>query len=228
MPADPGRFTAAEVPVYSERAVIIRTVAVVPFLILAVACGSAVSDPGPRTVQPGAPGEPSRAVSATTTPKPGHTQADVAFMQGMIGHHAQALEMTALLEGRTDKEDMRLLALRIEVSQADEIGMMQGWLRARGEDAPDVAAHHEHGMLMPGMLTPEEMAELAAATGAEFERLFLQFMVSHHEGALFMVDTLYTNPGAGQEETMSAFAGEVVADQGIEIRRMREMLAAGR
>ena len=185
-------------------------------------------DPAPRTVQPGAPGEPSRTVAATPAPPPGHTQADVEFMQGMIGHHAQALEMTALFEGRTETEDIRMLALRIEVSQTDEIKMMQGWLRARGEDAPDVGAHHEHGMLMPGMLTPEEMGQLEAATGAEFERLFLQFMISHHEGALIMVDNLYANPGAGQEETVSAFSGEVVADQGIEIRRMREMLAAGR
>jgi uncharacterized protein (DUF305 family) len=196
--------------------------------MLGGACGAAVSDPGPRVVQPGAPGEPSRAVLPTAIPKPSHVQADVEFMQGMIGHHAQALEMTALLEGRTGKEDIRLLALRIEVSQADEIRMMQGWLRAKGENAPDVRAHHEHGMLMPGMLTPDDMAQLAAATGAEFERLFLQFMISHHEGALFMVDALYSNPGAGQEETMSAFAGEVVADQGIEIRRMRGMLAVGR
>jgi uncharacterized protein (DUF305 family) len=182
----------------------------------------------PRVVQPGAPGRPTRSVEAVAARPPSHTAADVEFMQGMIAHHAQALEMTALIEARTAKEDIRLLGLRIEVSQTDEIGMMQGWLRARGEHAPDIHEGHAQGMMMPGMLTPDQMRQLTEASGAEFERLFLQFMIQHHEGALYMVDELYRHPGAGQEETMSAFTGEVVADQGIEIRRMREMLAAGR
>jgi uncharacterized protein (DUF305 family) len=116
-------------------------------------------------------------------------------MQGMIGHHAQALEMTALLQSRTASDDMRKLAQRIEVSQSDEIKMMQHWLEARGQPVPDPHAHHAHGAaLMPGMLTPEEMARLANAKGDAFDRLFLQFMIKHHEGALTMVKDLFATP----------------------------------
>ena len=146
-------------------------------------------------------------------------------MQGMISHHAQALEMTALLASRTDREEMRLLARRIELSQSDEIGMMQRWLKKRGEAVPDEHAHHDHGgALMPGMLTPEQMSRLEAAKGPEFDRLFLESMIKHHDGALTMVNDLFATQGAGQEPEIFAFASDVDADQRIEIDRMSGML----
>jgi uncharacterized protein (DUF305 family) len=183
---------------------------------------------GPTIVQPGAPGESSRTISvekAVDLSRVRHTAADVAFMQGMIGHHAQALEMTELLATRTASDDMRKLAKRIEVSQADEIKMMQDWLKARGQKPPDQHAHHAPGAtLMPGMLTAAEMDRLAQAKGPEFDRLFLEFMIKHHEGALTMVDDLFSKPGAGQESEIFAFASDVDADQRMEIERMGAML----
>ena len=179
-------------------------------------------------VQPGAPGEPSRVVTgeqAARVPRVQHTAADVSFMQGMIAHHAQAVEMTALRPERSASEDLRLMALRIELSQLDEIRMMQDWLKARGEALPDPHAQHAgHAALMPGMLTPEEMTALSKATGAAFDRLFLELMIKHHQGALQMVDTLFATPGAGQESEVFAFASDVVDDQRIEIDRMAAML----
>jgi uncharacterized protein (DUF305 family) len=190
-------------------------------------CHSAQVDSAPPIVQPGAPGQASKVIpvdKASDLSKVQHTPADVQFMQGMIGHHAQALEMTALLPSRTSRDDMRLLAQRIELSQADEIKMMQHWLEVRGADVPGLHSHHAHGAkLMPGMLTPEEMNRLAAAMGSEFDRLFLEFMIKHHEGALIMVDELFSNPGAGQESEIFAFASDVEADQQMEIDRMGAM-----
>ena len=181
----------------------------------------------PPIVQPGAPGESSRVIGATAAADLTHVQptaADVRFMQGMIGHHAQALEMTALLPSRSRNEDMRKLAQRIEVSQADEIKMMQDWLKQRGQTVPDPHAHHGPGApLMPGMLTPEEMTRLRAAASADFDRLFLEFMIKHHEGALIMVTDLFSTAGAGQEPEIFAFASDVDADQRMEIDRMRGM-----
>jgi uncharacterized protein (DUF305 family) len=148
-------------------------------------------------------------------------------MQGMIGHHAQALEMTALLPLRTAADAMKLLAKRIEVSQTDEIRMMQRWLESRGLEVPTVHAHHAPGAkLMPGMLTGDEMARLTEANGAAFDRLFLELMIKHHEGALVMVKELLAQPGAAQDSDIFAFASDVEADQTIEIERMRAMLAA--
>lgn len=171
-------------------------------------------------------------------------EADVAFMQGMIHHHAQALEMTALIGDRAEAQAIRQMGLRMEISQRDEIGLMETWLRERGEDVPRwlrPAAEHagmDHGAMghedmasdhrMPGMLTPEQMAALEAARGADFDRLFLELMIQHHLGALAMVRDLYNTPGAAQESTVYKFASEVDADQDIEIRRMRELLAAWR
>jgi uncharacterized protein (DUF305 family) len=161
-----------------------------------------------------------------------YTAADVAFMQGMIAHHAQAIEMAALVATRSTREDMHLLAQRIDVSQRDEIATMQRWLRSRHQEAPGLDAsrqHHDadgHPMLMPGMLTPEEMAALAAATGPEFERLFLQGMIKHHQGALKMVADLFASHGAAQEPQISEFATDVDADQRAEIARMTAMLSA--
>ena len=165
------------------------------------------------------------AEKATDLSRVQFTPADVRFMQGMIGHHAQALEMAALLPDRSRRDDMRLLATRIEVSQADEIQMMQRWLEARGQQVPGPHAHHAPGApLMPGMLTAEEMGRLAAATGDAFDRLFLELMIKHHEGALTMVKVLYSTAGAGQESEIYAFASDVDADQRMEIDRMRGML----
>jgi uncharacterized protein (DUF305 family) len=151
-------------------------------------------------------------------------------MQGMIGHHAQAVEMCALLASRTNRDDMRLLARRIEISQADEIRMMEEWLKSRGAAVPGEHAHHAGGatpgesVLMPGMLTADEMRRLADARGDEFDRLFLELMIKHHAGALTMVNELFSQPGAGQESEIFAFASDVDADQRMEIERMGAML----
>lgn len=154
--------------------------------------------------------------------------ADVRFMRGMIGHHEQALVMTAMVPGRTEARGLRLLAERIDVSQRDEIEMMRQWLRRRGQPLPDTGAHAHHATagdtLMPGMLTAEEIARLRAATGREFERLFLTYMIRHHEGAITMVRQLFATPGGGQESETYSFAADVEADQRAEIERMRRML----
>jgi uncharacterized protein (DUF305 family) len=198
-------------------------------MAIGASCRSApISETGPPIIQPGAPGQSSRVIEAekaSDLSQVQHTDADVRFMQGMIGHHAQAIEMTELLKSRTASENMRKLAMRIEVSQADEIKMMQEWLRSRGADVPSEHAHHMHdAKLMPGMLTPEEMARLAAATGVEFDRLFLEFMIKHHAGALTMVEELFASAGAGQDSDIFAFASDVDADQRMEIDRMGAML----
>jgi uncharacterized protein (DUF305 family) len=209
--------------------------------VLATACRHAGSST--PIVQPGAPGQPSRQVSAAEAAdvsKVQYTPADVRFMQGMIHHHAQALEMTALLRTRTRRDDMRKLALRIEVSQLDEIAMMRQWLEARGQQVPAGHTAHGHGptastavptpkptpqpTMMPGMLTADEMATLANATGEAFDRLFLAGMIKHHGGALTMVQELFATSGAGQESEIYAFAADVDADQRMEIDRMSGML----
>jgi uncharacterized protein (DUF305 family) len=182
---------------------------------------------GPRIVQPGAPGEQSRDVGAAPLDRiegAAHTEADVAFMQGMIHHHAQALRMTALVPEHTANPRFHQMARRIEISQNDEIAMMRTWLRDRGLESPDVDAHAGMLMSMPGMLTDEQMRTLQDARGVEFERHFLQFMIQHHGGALVMVNELFATPGAAQESTVNFFANEVDADQTIEIRRMQQML----
>jgi len=212
-------------------------------LLTAVAGWSCRTNPGARTpsapqggsagqppeiIQPGAPGEASRVIGAdkaTDLSKVQATAADVRFMQGMIGHHAQAVEMVDLLRTRTNRKDMQLLGQRIALSQADEIKMMQRWLEVRGQEIPGPHAMHMHGAtLMPGMLTPEEMERLAAAKGDEFDRLFLEGMIKHHGGALTMVQELFATPGAGQEAEIFAFAADVDADQRMEIDRMSAML----
>ena len=179
-------------------------------------------------VQPGAPGQPTQPIDvarATDLSRVSFTPADVQFMQGMIGHHAQAVEMVGLLKTRTNRDDMKMLGMRIEVSQVDEIRMMQHWLEARGQAIPDEHAHHQHdAALMPGMLPPEAMARLSASRGPAFDRLFLEGMMSHHEGALVMVHDLFAAPGAAQDSEIFAFASDVEADQKMEINRMGSML----
>ena len=180
-------------------------------------------------IQPGAPGEPSRLISpeeAVDLASIQFSAADVKFMQEMITHHAQALEMTVLTEDRTMRETMRLLSQRISLSQEDEISMMQGWLRDRDLEVPDLTAHHAHDAeLMPGMATPEEMEELAQTDESDFDALFLELMIEHHRGALTMVEELLEQPGAAQDSVLYQFTADISADQSSEIARMDGMLA---
>lgn len=162
--------------------------------------------------------------------------ADVAFLHGMIPHHRQALHMAALVPERTTDRRLNLLARRISVSQSDEIAWMTRWLDDHG--APPAGAHHDgahhdavhhdgaHHPSMPGMLSPEEMTALAAADGPAFERLFLESMIRHHEGALVMVAELLASPGGAQETEVYQFASDIDADQRADIARMRSMLGA--
>lgn len=199
-----------------------------PWLLLfwAAPVHGQADDRPPVTVQPGAPGEPSRVLDSAEVEalgRPTFTEADVRFVQGMIRHHEQALRMVDLLRKRTDDEDLLDLALRIEISQEDEIDLMERWLRDRSRSVPESSTSAPAG---PGMLTPEQMDRLAAARGREFERLFLELMIRHHEGALEMVDRLLGTPGGGQVSSVYHIAGEVQADQAMEIQRMRRMLDA--
>ncbi len=200
------------------------TAAVVTLTFLAAAEGPAQAP----IIQPGAPGEPSRTISAEEAADLAAiqvTDADVRFMQGMISHHAQALEMTVLVEDRSDRETMRLLAERIELSQEDEIAMMQGWLNDRGLEARAVDAHHAPGFeRMPGMLTDEEMERLEQADGFEFDALFLELMITHHEGALTMVENLLRQRGSAQDSVLFGFTSDIRSDQRSEIERMTAML----
>lgn len=163
------------------------------------------------------------AVAAPTASTPG-----VAFMQGMILHHAQAIEMSGLMAERTTAVPMLRAGERITVSQRDEIALMSAWLRERGADVPDPAAghaHHGHGA-MPGMATAQEMADLAALRGRAFDRRFLQLMIRHHEGALAMVKDVLATTGGPADGELFRFASDVDADQRAEIRRMQAMLAS--
>jgi uncharacterized protein (DUF305 family) len=161
-----------------------------------------------------------------------YTDADVDFMAGMIPHHAQAVIMAGWAPSHGARKDVAILCERMVVEQRDEIAMMQNWLRDRGQTVPDeTSTRHrmkmngvEHDMLMPGMLTDEEMTALDAARGPEFDRLFLLGMIGHHQGALDMVDVLFKSYGAAQDETVFKFASDVHADQSIEIDRMHQML----
>jgi uncharacterized protein (DUF305 family) len=150
-------------------------------------------------------------------------------MQGMIEHHTQALDMAALVPERTSTQSIRLLAQRIDISQRDEIRLMRNWLVKRGQTTPGSAVYHHHPagepMLMPGMLTDAQMAGLAAAREAEFDRLFLRLMIQHHQGALTMVKTLFGTQGAAQETPTFRYASEVDSDQRMEIERMQKLLA---
>jgi uncharacterized protein (DUF305 family) len=179
-------------------------------------------------------------VRASAQKPPSYTAADVRFMQGMIGHHAQALAMTALIPTRSSRQDIRMLGQRITVSQKDEIAMMQQWLRDRHQQVPARDAQpsgqtmagnsmNMPGMamsdtLMPGMLTSEQLVELAKTTGDEFDKLFLADMIRHHEGALVMVKNLLGTTGSGQEAEVFRFASEVDSDQRAEIARMNALL----
>ena len=178
---------------------------------------------------------PARPGLYQTPPTLGHypyTDADVEFMSGMIPHHAQAVVMAGWAPSHGARKDVAILCERIVVGQRDEIELMQTWLRDRGLPVPDATSTRhkmkmngmEHDMLMPGMLTDEEMAALDRARGPEFDRLFLLGMIKHHQGAIDMVDVLLKSYGAAQDETVFKFANDVQADQSIEIDRMEKML----
>ena len=152
-----------------------------------------------------------------------YTVADVEFMQGMIAHHAQAIHMTRLAEARKANPRVLRLATKIDQSQVAEIRIMQDWLRNNGQHAPDTSAWRE--MTMPGMLTATQLRELESATGAAFDRAFLDLMIQHHEGALQMVKDLFATPRAGQEVDVNVFANDVVTVQTAEIGIMRRLLA---
>jgi uncharacterized protein (DUF305 family) len=188
----------------------------------------------PVVVQPGAPGKPSKTLpSSTRATLLQPSQADVEFMQGMIMHHSQAVEMTALISSHTENKDVRSLGARISSSQSDEIKFMQRWLATRGEPIsmampdpkmPDMDKPGHPMALMPGMLTPEQMDALRKVRGAEFDRLFLTGMIQHHNGALIMVKDLFDTPGAGQDAELFNFATDADNSQRAEIRIMQSML----
>jgi uncharacterized protein (DUF305 family) len=172
--------------------------------------------------------------SAGGAVRPQVNAADVHFMSGMIPHHAQAVLIAGWAPTHGARADVRTLCERIVVGQRDEIALMQTWLRDHNQTVPDATATRmkmtmngmEHDMLMPGMLTDEELAELDKARGSEFDRLFLGAMIRHHQGAITMVDQLFGSSGAGQDEVVFRFASDVYADQTTEIERMQKMLAA--
>jgi len=191
----------------------------------------------PVVVQPGAPGQSTRTLPATTRATlPPRSPKDARFMQDMIMHHAQAVEMTALIESHTANKNLGSLGARISHSQSSEIRFMQRWLQARGEPTSPVmpempgmdmaghSMHSSHSMLMPGMLTEKQMAALRRAKGEEFDRLFLTGMIQHHSGALTMVKDLFDTAGAGQDAELFNFATDVDSGQRAEIRIMETML----
>ncbi|MFG2075285.1 DUF305 domain-containing protein [Nonomuraea maritima] len=206
---------------------------IVPSLVIVTALltGCTAEGSSVTVVQPGRPGEIGKMVPLDQVRQPdtGYTEADVRFMQGMIRHHAQALEMTSLVAGRTENAGLPRFAKRVEISQRDEIDLMGRWLRDRMEQVPSVdnAEGHGHGGgdLMPGMLTEAQLAELRDAKGERFDRLFYEYMIQHHTGALEMVKRLYADKG-GMEPEIDQFATHVDSDQRIEIARMRQLLAA--
>lgn len=223
-----------------------------PFKILVLLLGFATPAGAqtPPIFNPGAPGQPSRAISAAEARDMTRTRVtaeDVRFMQHMIVHHAQAVEMVELLRRHGADPVVRRLGERIALSQEAEIELMRDWLAGQGQplEAHDLhaghgghaghaghAAHGSHAMsdpadapVMPGMLSPRQMAVLAAARGAEFDRLFLEGMIQHHQGALDMVDALLAHPDSAEEPMLSGFVASVTADQSAEILRMQSLLS---
>jgi uncharacterized protein (DUF305 family) len=173
------------------------------------------------------PADPAPPTTVAAPVRRGYTAADVAFMQGMIAHHGQALAMTAMIPSRTQNRDFLLMAERINVSQASEIALMKKWLAARGEAVPEDDAHEHavmgHGDMMPGMLNAAQLDALSSSAGVGFEKLFLLSMIRHHEGAIAMVEKLFRS-GSGVEPELFLFATDVNADQSAEIKRMKGML----
>lgn len=163
-----------------------------------------------------------------------YTAADIAFMSGMIAHHAQAVKMAGWAESHGASKSLQVFCGRIAMGQTAEIGLMQAWLKDRNQPVPEadprgmkmMMGGMEHIMTMPGMLTEAQMAQLDSARGVTFDRLFMTYMIQHHRGAIAMVDSLFNTPGAGQDEIVFKFANDVQADQSTEIDRMEQMLEA--
>ena len=204
---------------------------VVVILALAMLAACAKHQPPPSNTASPAPTPASTGTSAVSGAAP-YNPADVHFLAGMIGHHAQAIQMAGWAPSRGASPSVRALCERIVVAQNDEIVFAQRWLREHGEYVPpaDPRGHimpgMDHPMLMPGMLTPEQMAQLDTARGTEFDRLFLTFMIQHHQGAIDMVEQLLGAPGAAQDDNVWKFASDVHVDQITEIDFMSKMLAA--
>ena len=202
------------------------------FLLCPVTPGQQGEPSTPVVVQPGAPGQPSKGLPPNThAALPPLAKADVEFMQGMIMHHQQAVEMTAWIPTHTDNKQLQTLGARISRSQGEEIQFMRRWLAERGQplsmpmnDMPGMDKSHHHAMMMPGMLTPEQMDALNQARGAEFDRLFLSGMIQHHGGALTMVKELFNSPGSGQDAEIFDFVTDVDTGQRAEIKIMQGML----
>lgn len=159
----------------------------------------------------------------TIPPGAGYTKADVEFMQSMISHHAQAIFMTRLAASHGASPKVLFLARKIDQSQMPEILLMQGWLYEKKQFVPDTSAYHN--MMMPGMLTPKQIADLEKARGREFDRQFLTLMIQHHEGALKMVADLLGTAGAAQDVDVNVFANDVDVTQSAEIAQMRQLLS---
>jgi uncharacterized protein (DUF305 family) len=224
----------------ASRIVFLTVFAALVFFVSLPVCAQQANPDAPVIVQPGAPGQPTKILPATTRAKlPPRSAKDVEFMQGMIMHHGQAVEMTALIESHTGNKDLWLLGQRISKSQSDEMAFMKRWLQMRGEPTAmrmhdmssmpgmdmsgmDMSSHHP--MLMPGMLTAKQMSALKKAKGALFDRLFLTGMIQHHGGALTMVKELFDTAGAGQDAELFNFATDVDSGQRAEIRIMENML----
>src|SRR3989441_11608528 len=196
---------------------------------LAVLAAAACA-PATRQTSSGAVPDAAHAPPATHTAP--YTDADVRFMAGMIGHHAQAVMMAGWAPSHGASQALSALCERIVVGQRDEIVLMQRWLRDRHETVPGVDTSRQrmpgmdHALMMPGMLTAEQLAQLDSARGPEFDRLFLKFMIQHHQGAITMVNQLFGSQGGGEEEIVYRFASDVYADQTTEIDRMNRMLEA--
>ena len=194
--------------------------------LIVVAAGASAAGAAPQSGK--APDPPARP-DLVRAP---YSQADIDFMTGMIPHHAQAVLIAGWAASHGANPQLQVLCERQVVAQRDEIELMRTWLRDRGQPVPDAnATHHkhkmggvEHDMLMPGMLTAAELAQLDKARGAEWDRLFLKFMIKHHEGALKMVDDLFESYGALQDDDVYKLASDIYADQEIEIERMNQML----
>jgi uncharacterized protein (DUF305 family) len=203
-------------------------------LALGALAVAAIAAARPAAGQAAPAGPSPAAIARADGGRPPYTAADVRFLSGMIGHHAQAVLMAGWAPSHGASRAVAALCERIVVAQQDEIAFMQRWLRERHEPVPEADASHAMmpGMesmgpeMMPGMLTPAELRTLDAARGAEFDRLFLTFMIRHHQGALTMVDALFAAPGAAQDDNVFKFASDVSADQSTEIDRMTSMLEA--
>lgn len=216
---------------------IFPTLRLVPAMVVLSAAGAlsaqTESTPAPSIVQPGAPGTANKTLSkdiatASESPKP-PSKADVDFMQGMIMHHNQAVEMTELLKTRTKDPAIKELGKKIDVSQTDEMRWMKQWLTDRGFPIDPMAGMDMKDMdmsmpMMPGMLTAAQMDVLRKASGPKFDHLFLTGMIQHHTGALQMVKELFASPGAGQDPQLFDFANDVDNTQQAEIDIMRHML----